>query len=65
MYSSVTSFTEMIHSDCFYQMSHFLGKKKEKEFELNEQNLQNIFKREVFGGTKRLGVKEISLHLLA
>ena len=53
----------MIHSDCFYQMSHFLGKKERKE--LNEQNLQNIFKREEFGGTERLGVKEISLHLLA
>ena len=55
----------MIHSDCFYQMSRILGAEERKEFDLNEQNLQNIFKREEFGGTKRLGVKEISLHLLA
>ena len=55
----------MIHSDCFYQMSRILGKQERIEFELNEQNLQDIFDREEFGGTERLEVKEISLHLLA
>ena len=55
----------MIHSDCFYQMSCILGKQEGIEFELNEQNLQDIFDREEFGSTKMLRVKEISLHLLA
>ena len=48
----------MIHSDCFYQMIGILGKQERIEFELNEQNLQDIFDREEFGGTERLGVKD-------